>query len=326
MTPALAPLRPWLERLWRTDAPLTATGLGMAAVLVLTMVGLWLDPRTIGGAPAWLKPAKFAASLALYSLTFAWIFSWLPEWKRTRRLAGRVTAAIFVVEMVIIAFQAARGTTSHFNVSTPLDGFLFGVMGTGIFLQTLASLAVAVALWRQTFVDRTMGWALRLGMLITVVAAASGGLMTQPTDAQLAEARSTGRRVVSGAHTVGAPDGGPGLPGTGWSTTGGDLRVAHFAGLHAMQVLPLLALAIARVRRTRQAAAKTMVVAAASYAALFAGLLWQALRGQSLIAPDAATLLVAAGWLSATALALWWVGRSDVAVVAVGTMLVHHDS
>src|SRR5690606_38562766 len=112
----------WIERLWRTDAHLTATGLGMAILLALTLVGLWIDPRTIGGAPAWLKPAKFGASLSIYSLTLAWMFTWLPSWPRVRRTVGRTTAAVFAVEFAIISLQAARGTTSHFNTATLFDG------------------------------------------------------------------------------------------------------------------------------------------------------------------------------------------------------------
>jgi hypothetical protein len=85
--------------------------------------------------------------------------------------------------------------------------------------------------------------------------------------------------VIAGAHTVGAPDGGPGLAGTGWSTEHGDLRVPHFVGLHALQVLPLVALILAR-RRVRPAARTRLVfVSAAGYAALYVGLLVQALRG-----------------------------------------------
>ena len=43
-------------------------------------------------------------------------------------------------------------------------------MGTAILLQTLMALAVAVALWRHQFADRPLGWALRLGMIMTIPA------------------------------------------------------------------------------------------------------------------------------------------------------------
>lgn len=299
------------DRLWQTSAPLTATAVGMTAVLACSMAGLWLDPRTIGGAPAWLKPAKFAASLAIYSVTLAWIFARLPDWPRLTRITGRITAGVFVVEMAVIALQAARGTTSHFNVSTPLDGVLFGVMGAAILLQTLASVAVAVALSRQAFVDRAMGWALRIGMIITIVAAFSGGLMTQPTEAQLADARVSGRLMTSGAHTVGAPDGGPGLTGTGWSTTHGDLRVPHFLGLHAMQALPLMALAVVRGSRRPRSQVRLVVTAGLSYAGLFVVLLSQALRGQSVVSPDALTATLLGGWSVVTIAGLWLAARPE---------------
>lgn len=294
-----------LRRLWRTDAPLTATGLFMVAALGASLLGLWLDPRIIGGAPAWLKPVKFAASLTIYSFTLAWVFSHLPDWPRLRRRVGVTSAVVFLVELAIIDAQAWRGTTSHFNNQTPLDSVLFSVMGLGIFLQTGMSLAVAVALWRQRFEDLALARALRLGMTLTVVGALSGSLMTMPTSAQLDEMRTTGRRVPAmGAHTVGAPDGGPGLPGTGWSVTHGDLRVAHFVGLHAIQALPLLAVAIRR-RWPAAAQARLVAVAAASQAGLFLLLLWQALRGQSIVAPDATAAATFGAWAVLTAMAVW---------------------
>ena len=85
--------------------------------------------------------------------------------------------------------------------------------------------------------------------------------------------------TVAGAHTVGAPDGGPGLPGTGWSLAHGDLRVPHFLGLHAMQVLPVVALLLTRRRGSDARAVRLTFVAAGSYFALFALLLVQALSG-----------------------------------------------
>ena len=90
----------------------------MLALLAVTGVALLVDPREVMGAPAWMKPAKFAVSIAIYTLTLAWIFTYLPEWTRTRRVVSWVTAVTLVLEIVIIDVQAWRGTTSHFNVGT----------------------------------------------------------------------------------------------------------------------------------------------------------------------------------------------------------------
>lgn len=285
-----------IATLWRSDAALTSFGFLMLVVLAAAAVGLWVDPRTITGAPAWLKPAKFAISTAIYSFTLAWIFSYLRGWPRMRRVVGRATVFVFALEVGLIALQAWRGTTSHFNVSTPLDGVLFGVMGLAIVAQTVLSIAVAVALWQQPFTDRALGWALRLGVAITIAGASTGGLMTRPTAAQLEATRAGARMTVVGAHTVGAPDGGRGLPVTGWSVEHGDVRVPHFVGLHAMQLLPLFALLIGRSRWHDAAQARLVVVAAGAYASLFAILLWQALRGQSILDADEAAWPVLAVW------------------------------
>jgi len=194
-----------------------------------------------------------------------------------------------------ITMQAWRGTTSHFNTSTLFDGVVFAAMGLMIFAQTAVAGAVAVALWRNRFADRAMGWAMRLGLTMTVVGALAGGLMTRPTAEQLASARLTGEMPRSGAHTVGAPDGGPGLPGTRWSLEHGDLRVPHFVGLHAMQVLPLFVWTL--VRRQREATrVRLAITAGIGYAALFAILLTQALMGQSVAAPSAGFLAALALW------------------------------
>jgi len=278
----------------------------MTGVLAASLIGLVVDPRVITGAPAWLKPAKFAVSTAIYMLTLAWIFRQLPDSPRTRRIVGWMTAVILVLEVAIIDTQAWRGTTSHFNIGTTLDAVLFTIMGSAIVIQTLSSVAVAVALWRQRFDDRALGWALRFGLVVTIVGASTGGFMTRPTAAQLDESRTTGRMTIAGAHTVGAPDGGPGLPGTGWSVEHGDVRIPHFVGLHAMQILPLLALVLRRRRVDDIARVRVMLVATASYAALFALLLWQALRGQSLVQPDGYTLAVFLGWVILSAIGVWF--------------------
>ncbi len=290
-----------VARMWTGSRPLTAVGLFMIPVLVASLAGMALDDRLITGAPAWLKPAKFAASTAIYSFTLAWFFSWLTDAPRTRRWVGAVTAAVFIVEVAIIDLQAWRGTTSHFNVGTPFDAALFSIMGIAIYTQTAASVWVAIALLRQRFVDGALATALRAGMIITILGAATGSLMVTPTSAQLAAARESGRLTLAGAHTVGAPDGGPGVPGVGWSRAHGDLRVPHFVGLHAMQALPFIALVLRR--RAIRAAVPLARIAAASYAGLFALLLQQAMRGEAVVNPGAFTLVALVTWALGTGVA-----------------------
>src|SRR5262245_25252469 len=114
-----------IRNLWRNSRPLTAMAVVMLIALVPFVVGVFVDPRLITGVPAWLKPAKFAISTAIYALTLAWVFGALTAWRRVRAIAGWTTAIVFAVEVAIIAVQAWRGTTSHFNVSSPLNAALF---------------------------------------------------------------------------------------------------------------------------------------------------------------------------------------------------------
>ena len=255
----------------------------MIPLLVAFVIGVLVDPRVLTGMPIWMKPAKFAASIAIYTLTLAWIFTLLPEWPRTRTIVGWTTAVTLVLEIVLIALQAARGRASHFNVVSPLDAVVFSTMGVAILVQTLSMVAVAVALWRHSFTDRALGWALRLGVTLTIIGGSTGGLMVTPTTEQMTDARAGKGMPIAGAHTVGAPDGGPGLPGTGWSTTNGDLRVPHFIGLHAMQALPILALTISRRRFTADARARLVAIGSVVYLGVFVALLMQALSGAPLI-------------------------------------------
>jgi hypothetical protein len=302
-----------LHRLSTASRPLTVAGLALLALVPVLLAAMILDPRLILGAPAWLKPLKFAVSTGVFCLTLAWIFHYLPGWRRLRAVVAWTTAGVFFVEVGIISLQAWRGTTSHFNVGTALDATLFSIMGGLIFLQTGMTVLVAVALWRQRFEDTALGWALRLGLVLSIVGASTGGLMTAPTDAQLAAVGAGTPMTISGAHTVGAPDGGPGLPGTGWSTDHGDLRVPHFVGLHAVQAMPILALLLARRRIDPAKRSRLVVTGAASYAALFVILLSQALRGQPVVSPDAMTAIALAAWAAATLGAIVTLGRRAAA-------------
>jgi hypothetical protein len=265
----------------------------MVAVLVAAGVGLVVDHQVITGAPAWLKPAKFAISIAIYSFTFLWLLTFITGHRRLVRTAAWVTAGGFAIEEVIIVWAAAAGTTSHFNVSTPLHTAIWSVMATAIVLAFLANLLVLVLLLRQRLADAAFAWSLRFGIAVSAVGMGVAFFMTSPTAQQLATAHLTGSLPVAGAHSVGVPDGGPGLPVLGWSTVGGDLRAPHFIGLHALQVLPLLGFLLMRFGpgwlRTGDRVA-LIVTAGLGYLGVVALTTWQALRAQSLVHPDGLTL------------------------------------
>ena len=96
----------------RRDPLILFTAL-MVPLAVAFGAAMVIDPRVIEGAPAWLKPLKFAVSTAIYAVTLAWMFRYLPEWPRLTRRVGLTTAFVFVVEVASVALQAARGVTSH---------------------------------------------------------------------------------------------------------------------------------------------------------------------------------------------------------------------
>ncbi|MWV50156.1 hypothetical protein GRS96_12850 [Rathayibacter sp. VKM Ac-2803] len=273
--------------------PLLALAIVTAIGAALCVVALVVDPRELGGQPLWAKPLKFCLSIAVYSVTLAWLIGLLPRRRRLASALGTVAVVGLVIEMVIIAGAAAVGETSHFNVSTPLHTAMWSAMAVSIVVVWLVTVVLAALLVRVPLPDPALTLAVRAGLVIGLVGMALAFLMTGPTASQLSDYQG-----IAGAHAVGVDDGGAGLPLLGWSTTGGDLRIPHFVGMHALQGLPLLAIGLdrlaPRVRRLRSATTRLRLVAIASiaWAAVVALTCWQALRGQSIATPDALTLAV----------------------------------
>lgn len=283
-------LRLGASSLWTASPPLAFTGWLMIADFVTCLAAMCFDSRQITGVDAWLKPAKFGLSSAETCFTLAWIGGYLKDWPKVRTWGARVFAASIAIEIVVINLQAARGTTSHFNVSTPFNKTVFIVMGVSICTLWASMAAMTYALMRQQIRPTSWGWAIRLGLLLSLIGAAGGGFMLKPTP----EEKLIPHSPIFGAHTVGAPDGGPGLPGVTWSSQHGDLRIAHFLGLHAMQVIPLFGLWLLRRKRLSGLQQTRLVwLAWSAYVALFALLTRQALRGQALLKPDGETLFAA---------------------------------
>ena len=294
-----------LRKAIKENTPLTLITLVCLAGLIASVFGLIFDHQLITGAPAWLKPAKFFFSISIYSITLLWILRFLHGHARLVRNISSVIAVGFLVEIVIIVAQVFRGMTSHFNVSTPLNILLWGLMAWFILAIWVATLAIAVLLLRQpiqTLPSPSFAWSLRWGVALTVVGMTIAFLMTVPTASQLTSARQGRPMTISGAHAVNTSDDAPGMPVTNWSTTGGDLRIPHFVGLHALQILPLLGLLLLKPRRRLSDAVSVRLVhlAGLAYLGLIGLLTWQALRGEPLLAPEAPVIWAFIGLIIAT--------------------------
>lgn len=233
---------------------------GFAHLLLFIGLAIWMpfDDRSITGVDLWLKPAKFALSIGTYLLTLAW---YLGELRFSKAFVYPIACAIVLAmttEQVLITLQAARETTSHYNVATPFDAAVFRTMGLGVALNSLAvAVALVLFLLHRGGSERSAYlWGIRLGLAIFLLGSLEGAQM-----------------ILHGAHTVGLPDGGPGIALLNWSTRAGDLRVAHFLGIHALQALPLAGFIIDRASRGDNAAAaalkrSAMVCVTAGYSAL----------------------------------------------------------
>lgn len=278
----------------RAHRPLFAATLLSLAVLIVATIGLIVDPREVVGAPIWLKAWKFGVSIAVYTVTIAWMLT-LPR-GGSRRLwwLGTVIAVLISLENVLIVLQIVRGTMSHFNFRTPFDTAVVISMGIGIVLVWVMNLTLGVMLAFRYIGSASLAAGVRWGVAVSLVGMAVGILMTVGGFGVI-DSPGDG---IEGAHTVGAADGGPGVAVTGWSTTDGDLRVPHFFGIHALQAIPLVAWLLAGLaprllvlseERTRAALVRIIGLATVG---LITILTWQAGRGQSVFRPDSVTIVV----------------------------------
>jgi hypothetical protein len=224
-------LSTWLHRTRAASAPLYWAGLAMLALCLPLLVLPFVDTRLFQGVSVWLKPLKFALSTGVYLLTLALFVSFLPRSETqapSKSVRYLVWAAVLAgsFEVFYIVWQGARAEASHFNTSSALYIWLYSAMGVGAVLMTSSSAVLAVLLARRAAPDLSPALRLSivLGLALTfVLGTGFGGYLS---------AQRAGHWVGGALSDAG------GLPLLAWSTSGGDLRVAHFFGIHAMHFIP----------------------------------------------------------------------------------------
>jgi hypothetical protein len=260
-------MRRLAAEVYRRDPVLALAGWLQVALLAGMLLAAAIDERQVLGLNVWIKPIKFAASIAIYLWTLAWLLEYLPDCKRCKSLIRWGSTIAMLVEIICIAGQAARGTASHLNNSTAFDANVFTTMGLFILFNTLLDVLLAALFFRHNIsLPPAYLWGIRLGLIGAVLSAVVGGVM-----------------IHHGSHTVGASDGGPGLWLVNWSTRAGDLRVSHALGLHALQLLPLAGYALSRLA-SPAVSLRALVAVALVYGAVTGWLFWRAIEGSPLVA------------------------------------------
>ncbi len=223
---------------------------------IICLILIPVDAVKILGVSRWLKPMKFYFALGILVFTMGWLMYYLSNTKRVKQFTWLIIFSMFF-ENSIILLQAIRKTTSHFNVKTFFDALCFQIMGILILIFTITCISIAVAFFRQKqfSIPQPYLWGIRLGLVFFIFFSLEGGIMLSLLK-----------------HTVGTAHGGEGLPITNWSKYHGDLRIAHFAGIHALQILPLLGFYFTKTKRQ-------IITAAIIYFVVVTALLFQALNG-----------------------------------------------
>lgn len=250
-----------LTYLLKRNALLTWASVSLLALTALMLPLLWADDTLVMGINRWIKPIKFCLSVIIYLLTLAWISVYLPA--RWMNAIAKQVILCMVIEIGLIIFQAARGQRSHFNRENALGIAIYAFMGFFVLYNTVLVFLITLKFYTHSIgLPPNLLLGIQLGLITFLIGSLAGGYMS----AQM-------------GHTVGAPDGGVGLPFLNWSVTQGDLRVAHFIGLHGIQVLILLGY------WSRQARRRSAVLVAAFCAINLVVLLtfWQAIQGQPFV-------------------------------------------
>jgi hypothetical protein len=252
-----------LLQLWRQrdrdQAWLAWLGLALVASGLLHVVVQLVLGGPLTGPVSWRKPITFGLSGGLTTLSLAWVVGALPA-TRGRAAWVRIYVVTMALEVALITMQAWRGVASHFNDATALDAAIFTVMGLLIAVASAAMVRWAWQSWRRPVDDMAEHRARAHGMLILIGSLAVGLWMS-----------AHGSMVTAGVIEAPAPSvyGAAGL-----------MKLPHAVGLHALQVLPLLALLLRHAGLPAARRARAVLLASRGYGLLFLAALGQTLAGR----------------------------------------------
>lgn len=237
------------------------------ALMVFCLVVGLFDDRTLNGISVWSKPVKFGLSIGVYFLTLTWFATFLDS-KTLRSTSGKWLVGIPLIagitEVVYIAIMASLGEASHFNLSSNFTSIMYIIMGIGAASMVLVLPWMAYLIAKQNPMSNPLILAIVIGLCLTCLL--GGGF---------------GNYLSSnGGHWVNsAPTDANGVWLFNWAMDGGDLRVAHFFGMHAMHAFPIFVVLLPQHWSPRFKL-KILIVFIVAYVLFSAHTFFQAVNGQ----------------------------------------------
>jgi hypothetical protein len=251
-------IKNWFLELRRRNRLLADSGLLYLFVFVGLAILPIFDSRELLGVSVWNKPLKFFISTTILLWTIGWIMIEIPNLKGVKFIS-RIVLGLLTAELILLSYQAIQGKLSHFNISSPTDGIIFGIMGILILLNSFCFIYLLFLVSKVKTLPKGYKLGIQLGLIIFLIGGYEGYLMA-------------GRL----SHTVGAADGQKGYYLLGWAKEYGDLRIFHFLGLHALQILTLAGWYLFKNEPAK------MAIFGLIYFLLSSGVLWMSLAGRSL--------------------------------------------
>ena len=258
----------FIQQLKYRNETLFYFGVVCLVISILFLILSRLSSTEVYGVSAWYKPLKFAFSTLTFSWAMAWYCFYLPDFNI--KLFNWTIILLLGFEIFYIALQAGRGQLSHYNVSTPVYSALYSLMAFAASAVTIYTAYVGFLFFKHSFPELPIYyvWAIRFAIILFVIFSFEGFAM--------------GSRMN---HSVGALNDNSNLFIVGWSKTVGDLRVSHFIGMHALQVIPFLSYYVLKN-------VKLTIGLSVLYGLLALATLIQALQGRPLINSKRPTLEV----------------------------------
>lgn len=288
-----------IKQSWVVSRGVTVLVLQNVVLLAASLIARVVDSTEANGVSVWDKPIKFSLSFLAFGPMLLWLFSRVKSTRAVRFGVG-VLGWSMVLEGTLIFLQSLRGETSHFNNTTSFNASVYRGMAAGVGIFALAGVVVGLLMARKNIGNDALGLATKIAVPMMTFGAILAFSMTVPKPGQL----EAGSKILGG-HNVNGVDGGTGLPLLGWSTEAGDLRVAHFIGLHSLQFIPLVALFLVYLnrkgilRRTVRVQRQAVALIAAGYGGLIATTFVQAQRDIPVTRIDGLTAAMLAAFVAA---------------------------